>query len=395
MESTPALSIEFGAKALAERLSRCEVEAQTNLIEKLEGVRVAFNALPHVVMVLNRQRQIIFCNSALLELLGDFDTKHVLGVRPGEVLRCVHAQNETGGCGTAEPCRTCGAFFALMNGVRGKLDCQDCRISVRFGESFRALDVRVLVNPIEVQGQFFSIVNMTDISHEKRRKMLERIFFHDVMNTAGGLQGLLELGRDVADLQEAKNLFGALESVAGGLVEEIAEQRDLIAAENDELKVIPAYIRSRELLHGLVRQFCANDQYGRWSVRIDEGSENATFLSSPVLLRRVLKNMLKNAVEASPAGAEITAGCRKAGDSVEFWVNNPVPMTREVQLQVFKRSFSTKGEGRGIGTYSMKLLTERYLNGRIHFDVSPESGTTFVVAYPIDNQGWKGEEFAG
>ncbi|WP_187147760.1 PAS domain-containing sensor histidine kinase [Heliomicrobium modesticaldum] len=395
MESSSAFSIEFSVNMLAERLSRREVEAQANLIEKLEGVQVAFNALPHVIMVLNRQRQIIFTNSALLALLGDVDMEMVLGVRPGEVLRCIHAQNETGGCGTTESCRTCGAFFALMNGLEGKLDCRDCRISVRAGDSVRALDVRVLASPFEVEGQKFLIVTMTDISHEKRRKMLERIFFHDVMNTASGLQGLLELGRDVEDLEEAKHLFVALESVASGLVDEIAEQRDLIAAENDELKVNPAYIRSRELLDGLVRQFAANDQYGRWSVRLDGRSENVTFLSSPVLLRRVLKNMLKNAVEASPPGAVITAGCRKTGDWVEFWVNNPVPMSREVQLQVFNRSFSTKGEGRGFGTYSMKLLTERYLNGRIYFTVSAETGTTFVAAYPLDNKEWKNEEFAG
>lgn len=34
-----------------------------------------------------------------------------------------------------------------------------------------------------------------------------------------------------------------------------------------------------------------------------------------------------------------------------------------VQLQIFNRSFSTKGKGRGTGTYSMKLLTKRYLKG--------------------------------
>ena len=38
-------------------------------------------------------------------------------------------------------------------------------------------------------------------------------------------------------------------------------------------------------------------------------------------------------------------------------------MPDEVKAQIFERSFSTKGRGRGIGTYSIKLLTERYLEG--------------------------------
>jgi signal transduction histidine kinase len=54
-------------------------------------------------------------------------------------------------------------------------------------------------------------------------------------------------------------------------------------------------------------------------------------------------------------------------------------MPREVQLQLFKRSFTTKGTGRGLGTYSMKLLTERYLKGRIAFTSSETDGTTFTV----------------
>jgi len=68
---------------------------------------------------------------------------------------------------------------------------------------------------------------------------------------------------------------------------------------------------------------------------------------------------------------------------IRFWVNNPNFMPREVQLQVFQRSFSTKGAGRGLGTYSIKLLTERYLKGMVSFSTSPETGTTFQAWYPM------------
>jgi Signal transduction histidine kinase regulating citrate/malate metabolism len=61
-------------------------------------------------------------------------------------------------------------------------------------------------------------------------------------------------------------------------------------------------------------------------------------------------------------------------------------MPREVQLQLFQRSFSTKGSNRGLGTYSMKLLTERYLHGSIAFTVSEEEGTTFFARYPCKVQ---------
>jgi hypothetical protein len=56
-------------------------------------------------------------------------------------------------------------------------------------------------------------------------------------------------------------------------------------------------------------------------------------------------------------------------------------MAEDVKRQLFQRSFSTKqGNGRGIGTYSVKLLTERYLRGTVDFvSPAPEGGTVFSV----------------
>jgi sensor histidine kinase regulating citrate/malate metabolism len=61
-------------------------------------------------------------------------------------------------------------------------------------------------------------------------------------------------------------------------------------------------------------------------------------------------------------------------------------MKREVQLQLFQRSFSTKGNNRGLGTYSMKLLGEQYLNGRVDFESSTQTGTTFSVELDLQGQ---------
>lgn len=56
-------------------------------------------------------------------------------------------------------------------------------------------------------------------------------------------------------------------------------------------------------------------------------------------------------------------------------------MTEDVQLQMFNRSFSTKGEhGRGFGTYTVKLLLERYLNGHVEFSSTEKEGSTFTVS---------------
>jgi signal transduction histidine kinase len=61
-------------------------------------------------------------------------------------------------------------------------------------------------------------------------------------------------------------------------------------------------------------------------------------------------------------------------------------MTREVQLGVFQRSFSTEGSGRGLGTCSMKLIGERYLDGNVWFESSEEKGTVFYAEFPLEVQ---------
>ena len=70
-----------------------------------------------------------------------------------------------------------------------------------------------------------------------------------------------------------------------------------------------------------------------------------------------------------------------------FAIHNPAVIPEQVQLQVFQRSFSTKGQpGYGIGTYSMKLLGEQYLGGKVAFTSRSPEGTTFTLALAKSRQ---------
>jgi len=69
---------------------------------------------------------------------------------------------------------------------------------------------------------------------------------------------------------------------------------------------------------------------------------------------------------------------------VLFWVHNSTHMPEETQSQIFKRSFSTKGKSRGLGTYSIRLLSEEYLGGKVWFESTPEKGTTFYLKLKKD-----------
>jgi len=380
MNSTNPLPKLPTAFAPAERLGRTMLESQAEFFSHSMLLRQFLDAVPNICLVANQQRQIVFTNQALLKFLGLADFNQILGMRPGEVLNCIHAFETEGGCGTTEFCTTCGAVQALLSSLSGKEAVKECRIIQRDNN---ALDLRVWATPVQMENELFSFFVVTDISHEKRRRALERIFFHDILNTAGVLQGISDL-LDDSPPDELPELTKILQGRSRALIEEIKAQKQLIAAENNELSVLPVPINTIILLYETTESYKAHPVAKERQLQIASDAQEIIFSSDEIILRRVLENMVKNALEASKAGQTVTIGCRSVDNElVEFWVHNPTVMPRKVQLQIFQRSFSTKGSGRGLGTYSIKLLTERYLQGKVSFSSDEESGTTFRVKYPV------------
>ena len=366
--------------APAERAAGQALGRQSRLLEDTALLRQLYDAVTDIVLILNPQRQIVFCNKRMADVLGVEDRTKLYGLRPGEALGCVYAGSE-GGCGTSEFCEACGAVNAVLASQAGAADARECAILRNSGQD--SLDLLIRATPLEMDGERFTIVSATDIRHEKRRRALERTFFHDLMNTAMGLK-LFTRTLATAPPDQAANVAGRIRTGIEQLLEEVEEQRDLAMAENHELAARSVSISSGPLLDGLVGLYGHYAELHRCSlVRAPEAHE-VTFASDPTLLSRVLGNMVKNAVEASEVGRPVTLGCRQQDSRVEFWVHNHGAIPPQAQLQIFRRSFTTKGPGRGLGTYSMKLLTERYLKGAVSFTSSPADGTTFTASCPLN-----------
>lgn len=102
-----------------------------------------------------------------------------------------------------------------------------------------------------------------------------------------------------------------------------------------------------------------------------------------ILFQRIIENLLKNALEASGEDEAIEVRLEfEETKGIHFSVRNKAVMPLEIQQQVFQRSFSTKGEGRGLGTYSVKLFAETYLHGKVWFESTAAGGTVFHVTLP-------------
>ncbi len=378
MDRELMLETEF---APAERDSAQELEQQA-VFFAASLPHYLLDALPIVVAVLNRRRQIIYANQPLVQAVGAADTLALRGMRPGESLGCIHAFEHRGGCGTTRFCRECGAVKAIQSSLLGKQAVEECRVLRRRAGRIEALDLRIWTTPVALDQDIFVIMALADIGHEKRRQALEHVFFHDVLNTVSVLQTGAELlpAANAAGLGELTEIIS---TASARLAQEIQAQRDLLAAENDELAVKPEALRSAAFLQRLVQVYASHPAAQGISLRVAPDAADVEFVSDPALLGRVIGNMIKNALEASTAGQTVSVGCQAADDAIQFWVHNPAYIAESVQSQIFQRSFSTKGRGRGLGAYSMQLLSEHYLHGQVSFTSSKEGGTVFVGRYPL------------
>jgi len=366
--------------ALAERATREELERQSLLFQKSDIMGKLLGKIPAIFIVVNKYRQIVYINNGALEFTGLEDVTSVIGVRPGEMLGCIHATEEEGGCGTSESCTYCGAINAVLESQKGRSVVRDCRLLI--GNDHSAFDLRVWASPLIINKEEFTVVTLQDIQHEKWRAFLERIFFHDILNTTNALQLTLQLFTEYKDYLEKDGLIKRANRITKELVEEILSQRLLIDAENNLYEITLNTFNSIDILDDIINIYTEHKLTEEKILKIAHSSKSIDIYSDRTLLRRILVNMTKNALEATPKDGTVTIGCEKIGENIKYWVHNPGFIPRDIQLQIFNRSFSTKSQDRGLGAYSMKLLSS-FLKGTVNFTTSEENGTIFNAEYPI------------
>lgn len=368
--------------ASPERASAEKLATDIQYIHNLPLVRELTYLISEAFVILNSHRQMIYCNPTLMNILGIDDPEKIYGLRLGEVLNCIHSNETEGGCGTTSSCKYCGAVNAMVKSQNepNTLKEEECRLVS--GKENQSFDFRVRAKTFELLNEIFTVVIVNDISNEKRRNVLERIFFHDILNTAGGIQGLIELMKE-ATKEELDEYLQLAESSSETLVEEINAQREILAAENKNLEIEMSQLNSLVILSSVMAVYKNHQVAKGKSIELSDKTVSLDFISDSRLLIRIIGNMVKNAVEAEISGKVVTVGAAEKDKKIRFWVHNPKVMLEEVKLQMFQRSFSTKGSGRGIGTYSIKLLGERYLKGKVNFESSNGHGTIFWIDLPF------------
>jgi signal transduction histidine kinase len=366
-----------------ERAGQTVVRRQYKNLSEVKVLSNVLSAVPEFVAVLNKNRQVVYANAALVHFLSSESSLPLCGRRPGELFNCIHATEMENGCGTSASCRDCGAVQAILETQSTNTSrSRECTIVARDQDKELTYNFRVITTPFLIEGEQFVLFSLSDIGDQKRKGALERIFFHDILNTASSLKVYTELIRRSSSAGTSLQFVEDLEAITDSLIEEIQSQKMLVSAENGTLEVQKNLISSGELANHVVKLFVHDELAEGKNIEIAPFSESLSFISDEAILRRVLVNAMKNALEAAEKGSTVTIGLGGSGTRIEFSVHNDGAIEESVRNNIFKRYYSTKGGDRGLGTYSMKLLTEQYLGGEVRFGSTPDEGTTFTFIVP-------------
>ncbi|MBW2504270.1 MAG: PAS domain-containing sensor histidine kinase [Deltaproteobacteria bacterium] len=346
-----------------------------------EGVvsRKLLDAIPSPLLIINEKWHVVYANGAVAKLVGKSTTPRP-GLRVGEAFHCIHYQQRNKGPLSYQSCHVCGVARLLARSLKGEPLSEACHLTCDLAGETTSLDLHVWATPLEFHGEQFSILTLLDISDRRKRQLLEHACFHDLLNTLTSIMGVLAVVKS-EKMDDQSKLFNLLEQMTQDSINEINTLRLLDKAEQKQLEPQFSNLASDRFLVQLSEAYQKHPAAEGKTLQVDPKSANLTIETDYQLLRRIIGNMLINAFEATEPGGTVRLGCRDVGNGAQLWVHNSAAIPQNIRDQIFFRDVSDKGHNRGIGTYSIKLLSN-LLGGQPHFQSSEEEGTTFSVWLP-------------
>ena len=235
-----------------------------------------------------------------------------------------------------------------------------------------------------------------EAANEAKTEFLQRMS-HDIRTPINGICGMINVADHYADNMEKQTECRAkIKKTSHLLLELINEVLDMSKLESDEvvLEEIPFNLNSiSEEILGVIEHMAAEQ-----NIRIIWEKKEVThwnLIGSPVHVKRILMNILSNAVKYNKENGYVYISCREipskqtAMTTLEFVCRDTgIGMAEAFQKRIFEpfaqehAGSRTKFAGTGLGMPITKKLVEK-MGGTISFESKEGTGTTFVIRIPF------------
>ncbi len=111
--------------------------------------------------------------------------------------------------------------------------------------------------------------------------------------------------------------------------------------------------------------------------------DNLIINADPHLLKRVLINLITNAIQAMPEGGKLSISAKEEASKVKIsFEDTGVGISEEIKPKLFTPLFTTKSKGQGFGLAVCKRVMEAQ-GGTIKFESENGKGTKFIIEMPV------------
>ena len=235
-----------------------------------------------------------------------------------------------------------------------------------------------------------------EAANEAKTEFLQRMS-HDIRTPINGICGMLDMADHYADDMKKQTEYRVkIKGASHLLLELVNEILDMSKLESDEvvLEEVPFnLIKISEEVFVVIEQIAAEQ-----NIRIVWEKKEIThrhLIGSPGYVKRVMMNILSNAVKYNKENGCIYISCREIPSeqpgmtTMEFVCRDTgIGMTEEFQKYIFEpfaqehTGSRTKFAGTGLGMPISKKLIEK-MGGTITFESEEGVGTTFVIRVPF------------
>jgi len=237
--------------------------------------------------------------------------------------------------------------------------------------------------------------NILELQHlNKTKDRVLRIASHDLRNPVAAIAGLAEfLKDDCTNLSDGqKEIIDCIEEAGKSVVLLLNELLDISAIDGGHMDLNKEELNLCRLVNNLVPLFRGEAERKDITLIFDCDENIPKVLVDRQQIRRVVDNLLSNALKFTPSGGKISVQVLNNGNDVCLQVEDTGPGIPEAEVDRLFVEFGktsnlpTGGEkSTGLGLSICQRIVKAH-DGSIDFVNLPEGGARFSVILPVRNK---------
>lgn len=220
------------------------------------------------------------------------------------------------------------------------------------------------------------------------------VLAHDLRSPFSKILGLANILDDEDEKAESLAYLNYIKTISKDALQLIQDTVNISQIYNEDAESLQAKVQpinSTQIIEETTAGFIAIAKEKSIDIVVNNNSDNLIFLSSKEYVRRILDNLISNAIKFSPINSKIILSCSQINNNVVFSIKDNGPGLTEAdhkQLYIRFKKLSARPTGNeassGLGLFIVKQLVD-LLGGNISVISEKGKGCEFIVEFKIKN----------